>query len=594
MYKRIRSAEMGRLAATPDRVAVGSHQSFLITYTAGPLGVQAGGRVRVLVPRFFSAPSLVANERGRSWAPGFVQIAGKPEGVALELAVEPPVFARNWMSIDIVVTVVSGQIEAGESIEIQYGGVLTRVVMPKLAGSMFGFEALVDPDGGQAGPHHGYTFAAARVEIATLPADPCRMEVFLPSRLDGEPEAALVVRKDAFHNCVSARHKPVGEHRLLASPDGRACRVEVVDRQLGLVATSNAAVAGTEAQLFWGDLHVHTRLSDDATAAGPAEAFAFARDCMGHDFSAVADHVGDIRADEWQELLEAVRQATEPGRFAAFPGFEFSGPGQNGRPARLDRNVYYENPDGAVLPADLGREGQQRVEAADLLRRSDMAQQLVIPHQHPGGDWDVPGRERMRLVEIYSHWGCFERRGSSRPFVMGDYRPGALVGEALAAGLRLGFVGGSDNHTACPGNDFLWPHGNYAGGLTAIWADELTPAGLWRALQERSCYATTRARIWLRVTVNDAPMGAELALASEREPRRIEVEAHGTCRIARITIVRNGEPWATIEPGNGDVIHTFLDDAPVREGASHFYYVRVEQDDGEMAWSSPVWIDAPA
>jgi len=23
----------------------------------------------------------------------------------------------------------------------------------------------------------------------------------------------------------------------------------------------------------------------------------------------------------------------------------------------------------------------------------------------------------------------------------------------------------------------------------------------------------------------------------------------------------------------------------------HWYYVRVEQEDGELAWSSPIWID---
>jgi hypothetical protein len=33
----------------------------------------------------------------------------------------------------------------------------------------------------------------------------------------------------------------------------------------------------------------------------------------------------------------------------------------------------------------------------------------------------------------------------------------------------------------------------------------------------------------------------------------------------------------------------FVDDT-AKPGESHYYYVRVEQTDGNLAWGSPVWI----
>jgi hypothetical protein len=62
----------------------------------------------------------------------------------------------------------------------------------------------------------------------------------------------------------------------------------------------------------------------------------------------------------------------------------------------------------------------------------------------------------------------------------------------------------------------------------------------------------------------------------------------GTAAIARITIVRNEQNHHVIEPGSRTVRAEWTDDAPVQ--GENRYYLRIEQNDGNMAWSSPLWV----
>ncbi len=61
----------------------------------------------------------------------------------------------------------------------------------------------------------------------------------------------------------------------------------------------------------------------------------------------------------------------------------------------------------------------------------------------------------------------------------------------------------------------------------------------------------------------------------------------GTAYISRIEVVKNNNLLQAI-PGTGSHLDFFLDDGP--EKVEDFYYIRVTQRDGEMAWSSPIWV----
>ena len=54
--------------------------------------------------------------------------------------------------------------------------------------------------------------------------------------------------------------------------------------------------------------------------------------------------------------------------------------------------------------------------------------------------------------------------------------------------------------------------------------------------------------------------------------------------------VRNEQNWHVVEPKDGEKTHaaSFTDENPL-DGENR-YYLRIEQTDGSMAWSSPVWV----
>ena len=95
---------------------------------------------------------------------------------------------------------------------------------------------------------------------------------------------------------------------------------------------------------------------------------------------------------------------------------------------------------------------------------------------------------------------------------------------------------GSDDHKGRPG---AAPPGSGSfgvyGGLTCIWAEELTRQGLWRALKARRCYGTTGQRIRLEVTADEWPMGTEFTAG---EPPEIRVQVWGTAPIERVDVFR--------------------------------------------------------
>ena len=58
--------------------------------------------------------------------------------------------------------------------------------------------------------------------------------------------------------------------------------------------------------------------------------------------------------------------------------------------------------------------------------------------------------------------------------------------------------------------------------------------------------------------------------------------------IVRTEIVKNGEDCFTRE-GAARICEWEFEDAA--SSASDYYYARITREDGEMAWSSPVWVN---
>ena len=138
-------------------------------------------------------------------------------------------------------------------------------------------------------------------------------------------------------------------------------------------------------------------------------------------------------------------------------------------------------------------------------------------------------------------------------------------------------------------------------GLACVVARELTRDAIWEALNERRCYATTGDRILLDFTLNDAPMGTDLAVDLKAYgPRNFTMRVAGTHRIDSIELLRNNKVVYSATP-RSDVWEgewtdteslaalaltpTFPHDRPFV-----FYYLRVRQGNRQSAWASPIWL----
>lgn len=105
----------------------------------------------------------------------------------------------------------------------------------------------------------------------------------------------------------------------------------------------------------------------------------------------------------------------------------------------------------------------------------------------------------------------------------------------------------------------------------------------WEAMWNRRTYATTGVRIRLDFRVNGAAMGAETDCL---EANTVRADIVGTTDLSAVEILRDNAPVHVVQPDGPAVQCQWHDDRP-HPGA--WYYLRVTQIDGNMAWSSPVW-----
>ena len=75
------------------------------------------------------------------------------------------------------------------------------------------------------------------------------------------------------------------------------------------------------------------------------------------------------------------------------------------------------------------------------------------------------------------------------------------------------------------------------------------------------------------------------------KPVKVKVRVDCPAEIESIDIIRNNDVLLSALPLRKKAEFTWVDRLPV--AGPSYYYVRVIQMDGEMAWSSPVWLGRP-
>ena len=93
----------------------------------------------------------------------------------------------------------------------------------------------------------------------------------------------------------------------------------------------------------------------------------------------------------------------------------------------------------------------------------------------------------------------------------------------------------------------------------------------------------------LQFSVNDQIMGSELTCAPD-EARIIRMVAVGTAPITQIELISNGSIMARHRrPIPEDSVTLTFHDNRELDGEI-YYYMRIIQEDGHQAWSSPIWV----
>ncbi len=408
------------------------------------------------------------------------------------------------------------------------------------------FEGSIDLSGGDGyeGPAT-YTFEGGRRPIAAIPG--------------------IRYTREGFHyitvtaNGKQARSNPI-----------RVCQAPPAER------------------LFWGDTHAHTIFSD--AIRSPEEVYGFARDEGFLDLFSMTDHAEALTDRQWDYFVSVANDYYEPGRFATLLALEWT----NFEVGH--RNVYYPGDYGPILRAT----DPPYQDLEGLYRAAREHGALLVPHHSAntqmGVKWHAGHDPEMeRLVEIHSVWACSERaehQGNPYPIRVQDGETdGQHVIDALNLGYRFGIIGSGDIHDGRPGDDLsrlqnmVQSHLTARQGIMGFWAKELTRESAFKAMWNRRVFGTMNVRVYLRFEVCGAFMGSTIRHDGSRQ---IRLEAASESPFTLIEIVRNGETVQKIEPGECEILWDTQDKG---SGGTDYYYGRLMREDGQMAWSSPVWVE---
>ena len=599
----------GEAEIKPGEAIVGEIGTWIVKYKVGEGGIKIGGGIRI------------AFEHGADWGRpqtenpkdlNFVSAHTSGEG---DLEVKGKYYSWSPM---VEVIVKEKPLKKGDFIEVILGD--------KSKGSL-GFKCqtisqesapvniMEDTEGDgnyQKFPHPP--------TIKVLSEKPERLVAILKSfSSPGEENLLLIRAEDKYGNVaeefkeevVVKEKEEVIKRIRFSSQDKGVRKVKIKMRGEGIkryqiegksftTLSNPVVVSDAKMKVYWGQIHGHTILSDGLGSVD--DYFKYARDTSNLDFAAVTDHgiwtdadlqEGDRWVDidllrhyigkkEWDITRRAVKKFYQPGKFVTLLGYEWCSQKYG------DKNVYFLDEDEMIEHPNTPKELYYALEGRKA---------IIISHMMTGVlgrrcvDWSFFHPELERCVEICSFHGVKEYAGNDYfecDFLAKKFakeQKGNMVQDALARGYRLGIVGGSDDHSGKPGSSVKGILPCPLNGLTAVWAEELTRPAIWEALYNRRCYATTGARIILYFTLNGFPMGSEIR---GDEERILKVKVQGTRKIKSIEVIKNNK---VIYVYYGKDFDEEIEYRDRRERAIDYYYIRVRQEDGEMAWSSPIWVE---
>ena len=619
------SSGLGEARLYPAVAYAGQKGQWTVEYVAGDKGIREGGGLRIIPPFCHDM-----------WVFGKVIATCSNPDIYTEVVAERtwPVTYHHSNYPAITIVVYGGEVKPGDRIRIIMGalggyvsGRFVQTTAQTHADSV-AFRVLVDYKGNgrfarERTRPEAYEPCGGSLTLCVRPAAPARLRCSVRCRpAPGRGFLGVVAVEDRFENPISEGDCDI-ELRGASGPadlpvkvrkadgasgatfevklrdDSTPTWIEAHDWRRGIYGVSNPVCedfGGRGDGIYFGDMHVMTGSCGNPHMCGSTEgALRYARDVFGLDFTAVTNSFSQERWPAEQSLFAAYNVDHE---FVTIPGYELGW--RTGH-----KNVYYADDQ---LPA-------QRASTLEALWEflGDKDCMAISHHTNTHsetdrelawGSYDLStiNPQFERLIEICQNRGSFELDQIGGEVSFGGF--GSSVRDALALGYRLGFVGGTDTHRGRPGSRLsnqsgLDARANVTGGITAVLCRELTRAAVWGALNARRCYATTSVRILLDFELNGHVMGEDIAINAGNEDayavRRVRVRCAGTYPLCRLVIVRNGVDVFTqpFDEMTAEVV--WEDDRALSESVDPgvggvYYYAKLYQQDGNVAWTSPIWL----
>jgi len=594
-----------KVEITPSVVEVGSNQEFAIRLTIGAGYPQQPTRLAISLPTQlgFSKPALFIDEDY-----SYLEVySNNPEirwekriwDVQQDFFVERSTdHPRSWGQHLAIIDLSAG-LNEGDYVQLNWGdlgrgfgkGTPTTVLCPKAEYFQyvwvryFADQRQGVPDMEREIPqfhHRPVADAEARIPLRILPKPLHRWRLI---RRTGE---ALLVPMDLFGNVTPVRDLAQeidtrGTYRFIGNGVYHYANPNVAIRTRRMPLTQSAATANVfeGMNLYFGDMHTHTKYSNDVTEESrtemsPGDMHVFARERAGLDFYGTSEHhqPQDSPRDRtpesvWSETIEAVIRNDRPGEFLVFPGIEY-------RCRRGDTVLSFN-----YLPE---YKEVNRPEWTDIrkvwegLRGEDY---ISHPHFHnPGGlaenEWWVCPYEGVEpVMEIFSCHRSFERYDAfeqGRSLVK-HHRKDRMGAWFLQNKMKYGFVANSDSHYGHPGMQ----------GLAAVYARSLDKKSILEAYRGRHVYGLSGDRIRLLFTGNGKLMGSEMPNTS---PKEFLIDVVAEYKLKKVELFKNGDLFRRFVP---DDLLTFRKELKIADPEPSNWYVRVTQENNQMAWSSAIW-----
>lgn len=342
---------------------------------------------------------------------------------------------------------------------------------------------------------------------------------------------------------------------------------------------------------YFGQLHAHTNYSDGAGT--PDQALTYAQNVEQIDFLALTDHSNyfdsstnlgtfdnansgtastvDPTMSKWA-YYKSIFEKYTTSDFLALYGFEMTWSGQYG-------HINTFGSDGFVSrnnPALSAKNGDGLKAYYELLKGQTGT---ISQFNHPGatfgtfqdfGYYDVAIDNKINLIEVGNGEGPV--RGS------GYFPSYQYYTQALDKGWHLAPTNGQDNHKG------KWGDANTS--RTVIIADSLTKEALFEAVDNLQVYATEDNNFELYYTANNMPMGTIFTTDPDKLDILVELnDPDAADVIGKVSVIVDGGIVAhteTINTNSGKMAVTLSNDYS-------YYYIKVEQGDGDIIVSAPVW-----